>query len=217
MKNRRAGRKQQRKENTRTLKFERMLIVSEGTKTEVAYFMSIKESIQERYKDNLIVEKIDIFPEGIGRGTMEVVQSALKSRNRHTYSDVWVVIDKDEFPDFDEAILRAEKEGLSVAWSNQSFELWYLLHFQNVSTAMINTTLVERLSTHQQRLRKSNDKYLKSSPLLYEDIKGDMPKAIDRSEQLLNSHRDDGVISPSKMNPATTVHHLLAKLTPYLI
>lgn len=194
-----------------------MLIVSEGIKTEVTYFTSIKESIQERYKDNLIVDKIDIFTKGAGRGTMEVVQYALKSKNRHTYSDVWVVIDKDEFVDFDEAIKKAEKEGLSVAWSNQSFELWYLLHFQNVSAAMINTTLVERLTTHQQRLRGNNDKYLKSSPILYEDIKENMPKAIERSEQLLNRHFDDGIILPSKMNPATTVHHLMAKLTPYLV
>lgn len=61
---------------------------------------------------------------------MKVVEYALKSKNRHTYSDVWVVIDKDDFSDFDEAIQKAGVEKLSVAWSNPSFELWYLLHFQ---------------------------------------------------------------------------------------
>ena len=45
------------------------------------------------------------------------------------YSQVWVVFDKDDFDDFDEAVALAEKYGFKVAWSNQSFEYWLYLHF----------------------------------------------------------------------------------------
>lgn len=158
--NERAGRKKQRRINSRTPNFERILIISEGIKREKSYFESIKKHIQERFRENMILDKVDLDIKGTGRGTMKVVEYALKSRNRHTYSQVWVVIDKDLFNDFDEAIKKAENEGLSVAWSNQSFELWYLLHFQDVTSTMDN---IKSLTNFQRIYNKTT---YKMSPIL---------------------------------------------------
>ena len=44
-----------------------------------------------------------------------------------------MVFDKDDYPDFDEAIELAKKNGFEVAYSNQAFELWFLLHFKKYS------------------------------------------------------------------------------------
>lgn len=33
--------------------------------------------------------------------------------------------------EFDEAIRTAERKGIKIAWSNDAFELWILLHFEN--------------------------------------------------------------------------------------
>ena len=40
-----------------------------------------------------------------------------------------MVFDKDDYQDFDESISYAENNGFNVAYSNESFELWFLLHF----------------------------------------------------------------------------------------
>jgi len=214
--NERAGRKKQRRVNSRTPSFPRLLIISEGIKTETTYFASIKQQIHDRFKENIIMDKIDIDIEGTGRGTMAVVNYALKSRNRHTYSQVWVLIDKDDFTDFDQAIKKAEDEGLSVAWSNQSFELWYLLHFQQVSSGMDNRLIINRLSTHLQQNGIIHEPYSKSNPLTYDNLKVNVHLAIDRSEKLLKEHETLCNTMPSKMNPATTVPDLVKLLLPYL-
>lgn len=214
--NDRAGRKKQRGINQRTPGFPRLLIISEGTKTETVYFNSIKKQIHDRFKENIIIDKIDIDIIGTGRGTMEVVNYALKSRNRHTYSQVWVLIDKDQFTDFDQAIKKAEEEDLSVAWSNQSFELWYLLHFQSVSSGMDNKHLTDRLSTHLQQNGIIREPYSKSKPITYNNLKGNVLLAIERSDRLLIEHETLRNTIPSKMNPATTVQNLVRLLLPYL-
>jgi hypothetical protein len=215
-KNERAGKKRERRVNTRTQSFERMLIITEGTNTEIAYFTSIKEHIQERFRENLIVDKIDIDLKGTGRGTMEVINHALKSKNRHTYSNVWVLFDQDDFIDFDDAIKKGTDEGLSVAWSNRSFELWFLLHFQHVTTPMDNKALTEKLSTHLQQKGIINEVYSKKHQILYSDLRAFVADASKRSERLLEQYHDDGISLPSKMNPATTVYQLLDKMLPYL-
>ena len=57
-------------------------------------------------------------------------------------SNVWCVFDRDKNIDeaqnersnieFDEAIALARRRGIKVAWSNDAFELWVLLHFEAV-------------------------------------------------------------------------------------
>jgi hypothetical protein len=52
------------------------------------------------------------------------------------YQNVWLVFDKDDFDDFDQAIQEAIDRGYSVAWSNQSFEYWLYLHFYYSDSAL---------------------------------------------------------------------------------
>ena len=59
-------------------------------------------------------------------------------------TQVWCVFDRDKevVPEkvnrgnieFDESIKTAKRNGINVAWSNDSFELWVLLHFEDVKT-----------------------------------------------------------------------------------
>ncbi|MGM9777907.1 MAG: RloB family protein, partial [Prevotella sp.] len=47
------------------------------------------------------------------------------------YDQCWLVFDKDDFPsnEFNRAITMAQRSGFKVAYSNQAFEYWFLLHF----------------------------------------------------------------------------------------
>ena len=73
---------------------------------------------------------------GQAMNTTSLVSKAISIRDadqkkKRTYDQCWVVFDKDDFPakDFNEAITLAEKNGFKVAYSNQAFEYWFLLHF----------------------------------------------------------------------------------------
>ena len=57
------------------------------------------------------------------------------AKRRHSefldYDQVWCVFDRDDHPHFDEAIKMARDNGLDLAVSNPSMELWLLLHFRD--------------------------------------------------------------------------------------
>jgi hypothetical protein len=99
----------------------KILIVCEGKNTEPSYF--------EQFK--LSGAKIVVL--GKGYNTITLVRQAEQLRQKVGYEQVWCVFDKDDFPaqDFNNAIVMAEGLGFGVAYSNQSFEYWLILHFDD--------------------------------------------------------------------------------------
>jgi hypothetical protein len=105
---------------------QRFLIVCEGKKTEPQYFQVFR------------VPKIIVIVVGIGDNTVGVVEQALEEREGQDYDQVWCVFDRDSFPEehFNRALALAKKHGIEVAYSNEAFELWYLLHFHYYNTGI---------------------------------------------------------------------------------
>ena len=105
----------------------RILIVCEGSKTEPNYFRSFRVTN-------------DIYGEGLE--TMRVVEEAIRLNDSEgPFAQIWCVFDRDDFPaeNFDNAVHRVQSravEGFRVAYSNESFELWYLLHFEYLDAAV---------------------------------------------------------------------------------
>lgn len=129
---RRYARQAQRRK-TRTIVC-KILIVCEGTKTEPNYFEAFK-----RLNHGTTVYDIEV--KGLGANTTSVVDKAIDLKSKGNYDRVWAVFDKDSFSDdkFNGAIIKAEKNGICCAWSNEAFELWYLYHFVNRTTGMGRT------------------------------------------------------------------------------
>lgn len=98
-----------------------ILIVCEGTNTEPSYFRQFKLSTAS------------IKPVGKGANTISLVRAAIDLRANGKYEEVWCVFDKDDFEahDFNGAITLALQQGLNVAYSNQAFEYWLILHFED--------------------------------------------------------------------------------------
>ncbi len=103
------------------------LIICEGQNTEPDYFNHFKlksakiRAIGEGYNTLSLVER-----------TAQIVEEE-KSKGRY-YNQVWCVFDKDDFDDaqFNSAITTAENTyDFKVAYSNQSFEYWLILHFND--------------------------------------------------------------------------------------
>ena len=74
-----------------------------------------------------------------GGDALQRVENAVVYKNKKEkekpVQHYWIVFDKDDATDkeFIKAIRMAEKNGISVAWSNQAFELWFILHFRDFS------------------------------------------------------------------------------------
>ncbi|MCU0345570.1 MAG: RloB family protein [Saprospiraceae bacterium] len=98
-----------------------ILIVCEGVNTEKSYFEQFRLSSAQ------------IVPVGAGCDTIRVVERAQKEQAKRKCDQVWVVFDKDDFSanDFNNAISMAEGLKYGLAYSNQAFEYWLILHFED--------------------------------------------------------------------------------------
>lgn len=101
---------------------------------------------------------------------------------------------------FNGALELAIINNIHVAYSNDAFELWFLLHYQDLWAATHRNQLYKILSTHR------NEKYEKPFDL-YKEIKPFRAIALKRAAKLLKSDQ-----SPVDCNPSTTIHILVEKL-----
>lgn len=137
-KKRREQRKQ-RKREFKTPKANSFLIVTEGERTEPFYFKGIQKLIKEKVGgavDVIEVPTIDVYGQGSSTEKLIEITERLVKEARIIYQNIWVVFDKDDFNDFDEAIKRGQSMGYNIAWSNQSFEYWLYMHFAYSDSAL---------------------------------------------------------------------------------
>lgn len=146
-KKRKEGRKQ-RTHEVKTPRANSFLIVTEGECTEPCYFRGLKKLISEKIGGTVDVHEIpaiDIRGEGCSTGRLIKLTEQLVSKAKIFYQNVWVVFDKDDFADFDQAIQEGIRKGYNVAWSNQAFEYWLFLHFYYSESALSRDKWSEKL------------------------------------------------------------------------
>ena len=189
--------KSRRKEATKEL-FYSFLIVSEGTRTEPEYF---RHFTSRRSRVQTV---------GADRSTMKLVEDALRIRDLDTFDYKWLVFDKDDNQDFNEAIAYAERKGFQCAWSNESFELWFCLHFIDLTSAVSRKQYIEIL---EREIRKfiPDFVYSKGGDVMYDILKqyGSEDMAKLRAQKLRLQYQDTDY---SSHNPCTTVDILVGKL-----
>ncbi|MDX9779309.1 MAG: RloB family protein [Patescibacteria group bacterium] len=196
-------------------------IFTEGEKTEPIYFEFKKKNIESEIRRRGI--KIEV--RGTGFNTLSLVDFALdyvKSNNIDlSLDDCWIVFDKDDFnKDFDNAINKAQSHGLKVAYSNESFELWFLLHFHFIDSAITRNDYCNKLTDNYRKqtgdkkykyTKSDNKKRLQESvTLLINLIQDKEINAIKRAKQLIAQTSNEK--SFLKKNPSTTVYVLVEAL-----
>lgn len=210
----RSGRRE-RRVGTKVERPSTCLILTEGEETEVNYFSNIRDNINFRYRKNEIQINFPIKVQGLARSTSVLVNEAIKKKNAENFGDVWVVFDKDDNEDFDSAIKLAKDNNINVAWSNESFELWILLHFQNLSASIGREHYKEKLNNHFRNENLNGGHYDKNIKNIYEITKDSVDIAIKRSKKLRKQFDDENVNLNSRRNPSTTVDILVEKLLEY--
>ncbi len=205
-KNRRV--KRERRENTRKDKPSQILIVCEGVETEPNYLNGLKAMLEEECKKRMYIEV-----KGAGRCTTSLVDytSKLVRESSLVYNEIWCVFNKDDFADFDNAIKHSMKMGYMAAWSNESFELWLLLHFQYLDSQIGREDYNDKLSEIFNGFDIGIKKYDKNIKDIYDIVHqyGDERKAIRFAKKLEENSKD---LSPSKSNPMTKMHELVTRI-----
>jgi RloB-like protein len=170
-----------RKVNTREIR-QRFLIVCEGEKTEPNYF--------KRFR----VPKLVIDIEGLGKNPSNLVQSARSLKDQEEYDQVWCVFDRDAWTeeDFNNAIHSARSYNFKVAYSNEAFELWYVLHFEFLNTGIPRSDYLAKLTS------LLGQKYQKNSLTIYDDLSERQLFAIYNAERLMQTYEPQ---NPVKDNP----------------
>lgn len=181
-----------RKVNTREIK-QRFLIVCEGAKTEPNYFTSFR------------VPKVIIEIEGLGYNPSKLVEEAKILKSEDDYDRVWCVFDRDDCSkqDFNNAISNAKSCNIQVAYSNEAFELWYVLHFEFLNTGIPRKDYITKLTSLLGK------KYEKNSKTIYDDLLDKQNTAIRNAKKLMEQYEPS---KPEQDNPSTTVYLLVEQL-----
>ena len=199
-----------RKQGTRD-QIVKFLIVCEGEKTEPNYFKA--------FIDNRRSEVKEVNVKGCGCSTCQLINEAkkiqenLEHERQVSFDRVWLVFDKDEFTDFNKAIAEAKKEKMNCAWSNEAFELWYVLHFQYLDTSVDRKQYIGMIEDKVRKASKDRKfKYKKNAKDFYQILQehGDEDFAFKNAEKLRNRHKGD--VDYAAHNPRTEVDLLVKEL-----
>ena len=193
-----------RRQGVREIK-QSFLIVCEGEKTEPDYFKAFRMTAATIKAVGQAMNTITLVNKAIS------IREAEKKRKR-VYDQCWVVFDKDDFPakDFNQAIQLAEKNGFHVAYSNQAFEYWFLLHY-NLYTGAIHRNQYKDMLT-----RLTGMPYSKSEgygAVMYNLLLSRQQQAINNAETVL-AEISRG--NPAEEESSTTVQRLVSELNKYL-
>jgi len=171
----------------------KVLIVCEGEETEPNYFQAFRVASS--------ICKI----EGTGHNTLSLVKEAVRLSKLENYRETWCVFDRDSFTEksIKAAYVLAQKEGFKVAFSNECFELWYLLHFKYLDTQV-------NRAEYTRQLKKILGAYEKNSVTMYDMLLDKQSDAIKNAKKVNASHNNG--IHPCECKPYTTVHELVERL-----
>ena len=198
------------------LKSEKWLVVCEGIKTEVNYFNSLFEYINSKYD-----RKIKYEVKGAGRNTESLVRyvgnyfasvSYSSRKSDIPYAKVFVAFDKDSFgrEQFDNAINMAQRKKYIALWSNECFELWYILHFEMLEEDIGRKEYFRKLD---KLFGCKYDKSAKDHFWLLNSERN-LGTAIARAKELYNRTAD--FESYSDRVPCTTVFRLTDEIERHL-
>jgi hypothetical protein len=193
------------------------LIVCEGEETEPNYFESLKDDLPKG-----VLDVCDVKIKGTGNNTASLVRKAMNLRKKwetelnKPIDKLWIVFDKDSFSDqsFNSAIQTclANNPDVDCAWTNEAFELWYLLHFHYYNTGISRKQYQTLIEENFKKKGLNDYTYKKNSVEMYSLLKtyASRESAIRNAMNLVKIYT--GQQNYSSQNPCTMVHKLVAEL-----
>jgi len=165
------------------------LFVCEGAKTEPNYIKSLIDYANAKSQAPKVLYRI----EGDGKNTTSLVKSVddllseidgYKIKSKIPYGKVLVIFDKDSFgkDNFDNAIKMAESRGYIPIWSNECFELWFILHYEFFSANIGRKLYFEKLSKYLGIMNYENEKAIDVFSIIHSSAR--IAEALRNAEKL---------------------------------
>ncbi len=187
----------------------RVLILSEGTKTETNYFKGLKTANR---LTSVVIRSLHGQPGPLGLFR----RAAEELSDDQGWDDVYCVLDHDGR---DSALKRLARKlieldqqypdtRIKMILSDPCFELWLLLHFQFTDRPFLSTGS-GRTSCDKVIVALQNyvPEYQKNAPRLFEQFKNKLDEALTNAAQLNKSTSDQ-----SQHSPRTNVDQLVCRL-----
>lgn len=176
----------------RRASYDRILIVSEGSKTEPNYFLEIRKTFR------LHATNVEVCHCATGTTPLQVVEYArevFENGNPHShiqkraFEQVYAVFDRDAHASYHQALQQAA--GLNGKLRNDNrqpivfraiasipcFELWLLLHYEDIQTPLHRKVVLNRL-------RQYLPSYAKGQANTFAQTRPYLQEAIARAERL---------------------------------
>lgn len=193
-----------RRKRNRPLK--RYLIVSEDSKSSLDYLKSFPVD----------QSRVEIVSEGGAGNTIGVVLRGIElqkeaKKEGTPFIHVYCFFDRDSFPSkhYQKAFSEAKKHNdLTAVWSNECFELWYLLHFAYRDTAIGRNDLVRSLRS----CSRLGHVYKKNDTQIYHELEDKLQTALQNADKLLFTAKQDSPKNFWDKNPSTNVQEVVRQL-----
>lgn len=208
--------KQLERKQGRRASYDRILIVTEGRKTEPNYFNEIRTAFR------LHTANVEVRPSELGTAPIQVVQYAQvlfengdRHRNiqRRASEKVYAVFDRDNHESYFDALQLADSLSgklrndskqpivFQAVVSVPSFELWLLLHYEDIQSPLHRDEVIRRLKRHIPGYEKGMGK-------AFETTSEHLPIATQRAELLAKRFAAD-----TDPEPFTAIVALVSLLT----
>ncbi len=182
---------------------------------------------EEEYFKSFPVITATVKALGMGNSNRELVECAKELSKLEEYKgfEIWCVFDYDidstkesQKQDYDFAIEYAKKKGFKVAYSNDAFELWYVLHHKDIASGELHRDVYFGFLGNIWDINyRKIGKTIKFAKTVYkkleDDINASQEEAIKRAARLSESQKDKPY---SAQNPCTKVFELVVELNKYL-
>ena len=171
--------------------YDRVLIVTEGEKTEPNYF----DDLVSFYE--ISTANVEISTSASGSDPESIVNTAIQFRNQEErlgeqYDRVFCVFDRNSHANFDNASRRARSEGINLARSWPCFEYWLLLHYEYVRSPFQRTQRFSACENCIANLRIHLKDYQKATANIFRDLEANLDTALVHAKQAFSDAKATG-------------------------
>lgn len=200
------GKKQYRKVHPK------IFVWSHTQKAEIEYFQDFKNHL----RSTLLMPKKDIC------GTpQELLEKITQWKNKNICEkdsdQVWCIFDVDDFYKNDKqkligAVKNAEKNNIKIAYANECFELWILLHFLKPTSAISRGKSIKKKI--QNKFKKHRLGEFEKNQKVFDILLKFQSVAMKNARKILPEY--DGINWNEKLsekgNPSTSLHFLVDEI-----
>ncbi len=200
--------------------YPKVLIVSEGEKTEPNYFSELKDHLELSSTNIMVTGECGSSPISVVRHAIQLYGS--EENTGDPFDKVYCVFDKDTHETYQQALDKiaganqralgeiacTEPEDIFIATTSvPCIEYWFLLHFEYTTAPFLGTGRKNSCSRLINELKKYMPDYQKGDRSIFDQLLDSQPQAIAYAVNSLRAAEKSG-----NNNPSTKIHELIEYL-----